>query len=168
MPPLPNPPMPPHPSSLISGPSYEILLREHQDRLRHLEANPPTAHYEIKVHADGFPFAAGDSAFVFLVPLDIDLWVLTDAQAFISTVGSSGVTVQIRRIRDGVPDVDMLTTPITIDTGKYTSYASMTTRVINMNANTNQVLAHDLIAIDVDADGTTAQGLGVVLVFAPS
>jgi hypothetical protein len=57
----------------------------------------------------------------------------------------------------------MLTTPITIDPGEFTSFTAATPAVIN-TAN-DLVATGDLIAIDVDVAGTGAKGLGVILEF---
>jgi hypothetical protein len=137
---------------------------------------PPSAGiYEIKVFADegaldgNLPDTAtvvstGDGKFIFAIPIDLNTYYLTEAEAFITTVSSSGVvTVMIRNVTDAV---DMLSTAITIDVGEFTSYAAAAPSVIN-NAN-SQVATGDRIAVDVDGAGTGAQGLGVILRFSPT
>lgn len=163
--------MPPAPraSSFISEPSTTAILADHHDRIRHLEAQPVTAHYEIKVKSDSATFSALDNAFVFMVPYDIDTFRLTDAQAFVSVASTTvSPTIQIRKVR--APDtvgVDMLSTPITIDVNEFSSYTALVPRVIDQSSDTDQILTRDLIAIDIDVAGT-AQGLGIILVFATS
>jgi hypothetical protein len=116
----------------------------------------------IKVFADTKLVAAGDGKFIFAVSDDMDGMVLIDADAYVTTVSSSGaVNVQIRNITQAT---DMLSTAITIDAGETTSYTATTAPVVN--AATNDVTVADLIAIDVDAAGSGAKGLGVILEFA--
>jgi hypothetical protein len=74
---------------------------------------------------------------------------------------AGAVTVQLRNVTEAH---DFLSTPITIDSGEFTSYASATEPVIN--AANAEVTTGDLIAVDVDAADGTAEGLGVILVFA--
>lgn len=130
----------------------------------------PVGFYEIKVFADAnaldgnLPPAAtdvvtGDGKFVFAIPEDLDGARLVKAAAYLTTHG--GVTVQIRNVTAGH---DILSTKITVDAGDDTSYDAATPPVIN-DAN-SAVETGDLIAIDVDAAGGGAQGLGVILVFA--
>lgn len=120
------------------------------------------AAYEIKVFADDRAITTGNSKFVFAIPRDVSNSFLRIAQAFVSTVSSSGlVTVQIRNITNG--NSDMLSTRITIDVGEFTSITATTPAVIDDAA--NQVSYGDLIAIDVDVAGTGAMGLGVILQF---
>lgn len=148
--------------STTHPPSTTGVVADHHQRIRALEANPITAHYEIKVVSDFDELVVGDDAFVWMVPLDIDEFVFTDAQAFVSVTSSSGVpTIQLRNVTQAL---DILSTPITIDVGDLTSYDATTRRVIsdtNRHVNTG-----DLIAIDVDVAGTGAKGLGVVIVLA--
>lgn len=147
-----------------------------EQRVHRLERRVPPSEglYEIKVFADAdaldgnLPDAAtvvstGNGKFIFAIPLPLNLYWLTTAEAFITTVSSSGaVNVMIRNVTDAV---DMLSTAITIDSGDFTSYAAATPSVINY-ANA-QVTTGDRIAIDVDGAGTGAKGLGVILGFTP-
>ena len=123
---------------------------------------PPTeAHYEIKVFSDTATMATGNGKFIFAIPDDLDGWFLIDADAFVTTVSSSGApTVMIRNATDAV---DMLSTAITIDASEFTSYSAATQPVIS--GTNNGVAQADLIAIDVDGVGTGAKGLGVILTF---
>jgi hypothetical protein len=121
---------------------------------------PPTeAHYEIKVFSDTGIMSTGNGKFIFAIPDDLDGWYFIDADAFVTTVSSSGApTVMIRNATDAV---DVLSTAITIDASEFTSYTAATQPVIN--AANDQVATADLIAIDVDGIGTGAKGLGVIL-----
>jgi hypothetical protein len=119
---------------------------------------PPT--YHIKIFADLEPTETGDDKFIFAVSKDMDGFNLYFAEAYVTTSGGS-VTVQIRNKTQGQ---NMLSTPLTIDSGeKHTRYAA-TPAVINTA--TSDVAWADEIAIDVVAGGST-QGLGVKLVFNP-
>lgn len=154
--------------------TVESRMRDAEWRLDALERRiPPSAGiYEIKLFADANALdgnlppsatdvATGDGKFIFPIPYDLNTYFLTSAEAFITTVSSSGlVTVQIR---NATLAVDMLSTRITIDVGDFTSYAAATPSVINP-AN-NQVFTGNRIAVDIDVAGTGAQGLGVILRF---
>ncbi len=119
------------------------------------------ARYEIKVIADTDTLATGDGQFIFAIPKDLNGANLVDAQAFVTTVSSSGLpTVQIRNVTQ---TADMLTTKVTIDASEFTSYTAATPRVID--AANDDVATGDRIAIDVDVAGTGAMGLGVLLAF---
>lgn len=119
---------------------------------------PPT--YHIKVFADsGVPLGTtGDGKFKFFVTKDMDGMDLFDAEMYVTTL-SGAVTVQIRNITQAA---DMLSTPLTIDSGELSTKTAATQRVINLA--TDDVVWGDQIAIDVDAIGGTF-GLGVCLVF---
>lgn len=115
-----------------------------------------------KIISDGSVLATGDGQFIFAISDDLDGLSLVDADAYVTTVSSSGTpTIQIRNVTDAV---DMLSTRITIDASEFTSYTAAAPPVINVgNA---QVTTGDLVAIDVDVAGTGARGLGVILSFA--
>ncbi len=117
--------------------------------------------FEIKVTSDSEALATGDGQFIFAIPKDLNGANLVDAQAYVTTVSSSGLpTVQIRNVTQ---TADMLTTKITIDASEFTSYTAATPRVID--ASNDDVATGDLIAIDVDVAGTGTMGLGVLLGF---
>ena len=117
--------------------------------------------FAIKVFSDTTTLATGDGKFIFVISSDLDGARLTAAEAFVTTVSSSGTpTVQVRNITDAV---DMLSTAITVDASEYSSYTAATRSVVNA---TNAVVATgDRIALDVDTAGTGAKGLGVLLKF---
>lgn len=95
------------------------------------------------------------------VPNDLDGASLRTAAAFVTTVGSTATTVQIRSVTNSV---DMLSTAVTVDANEFSSYTAATAPVIDTAHAV--VAAGDLVAVDVDAAGTGAQGLGVMLGFA--
>lgn len=147
--------------------SLEVRVEQVERRFR-----PSRGHFEIKVFADAgaldgnLPDSAtvvstGDGKFIFAIPEDLDNYYLVEAEAYVTTVSSSGTpTVQIRNITQAV---DMLSTRITIDASEFTSYTAAAPSVVNL-AN-SQVDTGDRIAIDVDVAGTGAKGLGVILQF---
>ncbi len=117
---------------------------------------------QIKIFTDTDTVTTGDGKAIFCIPSDMDGMNLVDADAFVTTVSSSGTpTVQIRNVTDAV---DMLSTRVTIDASENTSYTAATPAVVDTAH--DDVATGDGIAIDVDVAGTGAKGLGVVLRFA--
>jgi hypothetical protein len=147
-------------------PSVPKVLQNLLARIRRLEAiPPPPAVYEIKLFADAVwsdsvaIVVTGDSRFVFMIAQDLDLWYLWQVEAYITTVGSDDVVVQVRRVNG---NVDMLSTPVTIPAGEFTSCGEDYV----VDDDVSQVTGCELIALDVDeAGGGVAKGLGVILTF---
>lgn len=140
----------------------------------HRPGGADPSHYAafiIKVFPDSGDDATvtvGDGAFVWAIPYDLDVpegydrgWDLVNAEAFVSTVSSSGaVSVAIRNVTQAV---EMMSTNVTIDASEFTSFTAATRPVVNQsNAG---VAKGDLISIDVDSAGSGAKGLGVQLHF---
>ncbi len=116
---------------------------------------------QIKVFDDATALATGDGKAIFMIPVELNGMNLVDVEGFITTVSSSGApSVQVRNITQAA---DMLSTAITIDANEYTSLTAATAPVIDTN--NDDVATGDLIAIDVDAAGTGAKGLGIQLSF---
>ncbi len=133
-------------------------------RVRLLEAVPSAfqrpleVSYEIKVFGDDEIVTVGDGAFIFLVPEDIDGYVIDAANGYITTASAIGdVTVQVRLVDFSF---DYLSTPITIDQGDYSSYNASVPPVLVPGQN---VASDTRIAIDVDGAPGDAKGLGVIL-----
>lgn len=119
--------------------------------------------YHIKVVADTQTIATGDGRFIWAVPQDLVSHMLTDVEMDVTTVSSSGIVqVQLRNVTQAV---DMLTTRVQVDANEFHSKDAATQPVVN-TANAD-VQHGDRIAIDIDAAGTGAKGLGVVLTFGP-
>lgn len=117
---------------------------------------------QLKIMDDATIVTTGDGKLVFAVPLSLNGLNLTDADAYVTTVSSSGTpTIQIRNVTQAA---DMLSTRITIDASEFTSYTAAAAPVID-TAN-DDVATGDLLAVDVDVAGTGAKGLGVILTFA--
>jgi hypothetical protein len=117
---------------------------------------------QLKIFDDSTVVTTGDGKLIIVVSDDMDGLSLVDADAYVTTVSSSGLpTVQIRNV--GL-NVDLLSTKITIDATEYTSYTAANPAVIN-SANSG-VAVGTLLAVDVDVAGTGAKGLGVILTFA--
>lgn len=127
--------------------------------------------YQIKVFYDDETVEAGDGAFIFAIPYDLDRAKLLYVNAYVTTASSSGlVTVQIRNVTQAF---DMLTTPITIDANELDAENAATPWVIDAAFedeypwpdSDNTVFYRQQISIDVDTAGTGAMGLGVMLGF---
>lgn len=118
--------------------------------------------FEIKLFGDSDSIEVVSPRFTFMIPERMDDFLLSRVYAFVPTVSSSGpVAVQVR---NATQILTMLSTALTIDASEYTSKTAGTPAVIN---STNRVVSGgDLVAIDVTAAGTGAQGLGVLLEFA--
>lgn len=117
----------------------------------------------LKIIDDITTLTTGDGKLTFCIPSELNNFNLTNAQAFVSTVSSSGTpTVQIANVTDSV---DMLSTKITIDANEKTSYTAATPSVIDTTK--DDVVTGDILRIDVDVAGTGAKGLGVILTFTP-
>jgi hypothetical protein len=121
--------------------------------------------YHIKVTPDEFsataPIETGDDQFVFSIPQDMDEWYLTDVEISVTTESSSGIVqVQIRNVSQ---THDFLSTRAQVDAGDFHSNDSGTQPVVNLS--NDQVAHEDRIGIDIDAAGTGAYGLEVVLTF---
>lgn len=116
---------------------------------------------QVKVIDDATTLTTGDGKVIFLVPQELNGYNLVGANAFVTTVSSSGTpTIQIRNVTDAV---DMLSTRITIDASEYTSYTAAAAAVVD--ATYDDVATGDRLAVDVDVAGTGAKGLGIVLTF---
>lgn len=117
---------------------------------------------QIKAVDDATTLTTGDGKVIVAVSSDLNGFVLTEAHAYVTTVSSSGApTIHIRNITNS--NVDMLSTAITIDANETTSYTAATAPAIN--ASNDDISTGQLLAIDVDAAGTGAKGLGVILRF---
>lgn len=117
---------------------------------------------QIKTMDDATVLATGNGKVIVVISADLNGFTLTDAQAYVTTVSSSGnPTIQIRNTTSG--NANMLSTAITIDANETSSYTAATPPVVDPAHQT--VSTGDLIAIDVSAAGTGAKGLGVVLTF---
>jgi len=119
---------------------------------------------QIKLMDDATILTTGDAKFTFAVSAELSAMNLTNADAYVTSVSTSGMpTIQIRNITNG--NVDMLSTPITIDANENTSYTAAAPAVVNPSSDT--VATGDLLTVDVDVAGTGAKGLGIILKFTP-
>ena len=126
-----------------------------------LKWQAPEKVLQLKVLDDATVLTTGDGKLIFACDDSMNGLNLVDADAYVTTVSSSGLpTVQIRNITQ---TADMLTTKISIDASEFTSYTAAAAPVID-TAN-DDVATGDLIAVDVDVAGTGAKGLGVILAF---
>lgn len=124
-------------------------------------SNAGTKVVQLKVFDDATAATTGDGKIIFMVPVEMNGMNLVDCEAYVTGTSSSGaLTVQVRNVTDAV---DMLSTAITIDQSENSSLTAATAPVIDTTK--DDVATGDLIAIDVDGAGTSAEGLGVVLSF---
>lgn len=148
-------------SGAVRRASVPLAIGVNRRRTSTLEATPYYAIYEIKISSDASSPVIGDGAFIWAIPPDIAGGNLVEAQAYVSSPSVSGaLTVMVRNVTQAV---DMLSTAVTIDVGDDTSYTAATPSVVNP-ANSLVALG-DLISIDVDAVGSGAKGLGVIITF---
>jgi hypothetical protein len=148
----------------------DTLAGKLENRVASVERRKAVAgFYEIKVFADDEEIEVGDGAFIFAIPYDLNRAQLRYANAFVTTVGVGLITIQFRNVTQAV---DMLSTPITIDSGELNGETAVTPVVIKTTDivipwpdNDATVYARDQISIDVDTIGTGALGLGVMLGF---
>ena len=109
-------------------------------------------------------FLAGNTKAFIRIPVELNGMSLVTVGASCSTAASSGLTtIQYRRVRAGVADVDMLSTPITIDANEIDSATAATPPVIN--AANRTVQTGDQIHFDVDTAGTGVLGVFVSFTF---
>lgn len=122
--------------------------------------------YEIKVFEDDEELEVREEAFVWQIPEDLDQSEIIKVEAFITTSGSGATTINIRAGDPCTAGTDILTTPITIDSGDCNSKDAATQPVIS--GDVWEVAWGDHLHIDVDAFGTGAMGLGVIVTLTPS
>lgn len=115
----------------------------------------------IKIFLDTETVTSGDGKWYFSCSRDMDGMDLGDVELSLSTVSSSGIVqCQVHNVTQGV---DMLSTRVQVDANELHSRTAATQPVIDT---ANDDVAHgDLIRIDVDAAGTNARGLEIVLKF---
>jgi len=119
---------------------------------------------QVKLMDDATILTVGDGKFTFAISAELNAMNLADADAYVTSVSTSGTpTIQIRNITNG--NADMLSTPITIDANENTSYTAATPAVVDTSNDT--VTTGDLVTVDVDVAGTGAKGLGIILKFIP-
>ncbi len=104
----------------------------------------------------------GDDQYRFVVPEALDGFNVTDVHSAVAGAAStSGLpAVQVARLRGGVA-VDVLSTLSTIDEDEFTSYTAVSQAVVN--ASNDDLATGDILRVDVDAAGTGAQGLQVIV-----
>lgn len=151
----------------MSRPIYEPNMQRTAARLNYgqeqLFRRPPlrgSPVYAIKVFADDILNLTGNGRFIFLMTRDMQDRELVEVEGYNTTAGTGATTVQVRNETGAV---DMLSTPITIDSGDLNSKDASVQPVVDAgNATVNW---GDHIAIDMDAVGTGSMGFGVVLFF---
>lgn len=114
--------------------------------------------FEIKVFEDDVEVEAGDGKFKFDIPEDLDGAILSKAEAWITAAAGGTVVVSLWNDTQGV---DLLATPLSIDTGEKNSKDSSIPHVVDDA--TSVVAWGDEIWINVDNAG--GMGLGVAVYF---
>ncbi len=145
----------------MAGGAQQLPIHGPDHRPRGPDPIPGTAIYEIKVFEDINQVVVGDGKFIWEIPEDLDGAQLVATEAFVTTVGSGATEIQLRKVGVG----DLLTTKISIDASELNSKDAGSQPAIV--ANGNEILAWgDHLSIDVDAAGSGAKGLGVILALA--
>jgi len=134
------------------------------------EMQGTTKSVQIEVFAPTTAVATGDGKYYFRVPSTLNGYVLTAASANVVTASSSGaIDVDLARCAAAATGnlcsgavVDMLTTNLTIDANENDS---ATGTAISINTSNDDVATGQIIRIDVDGQGTGAQGLIVNMDF---
>lgn len=121
----------------------------------------------LRVFSDTEAVAVGNDARRFVVTDDLGGTFLRSAHATVTTVGSSATTVMVHNLTN---TDDLLSTATTIDSGDSSSYDAATPHVIDQSGTppVNYITRGDVLRIDVDAAGTGAKGLEVLLEFGPN
>jgi hypothetical protein len=110
---------------------------------------------------NGSAIVTGDGQRYVAVDDDLNGKNLIDADACLTTPSSSAaVQVQIHNVTQAA---DMLTTKISIDANESCSYTAATPPVIDTG--NDDVATGDILRVDIDASGTGAKGLIVMLTF---
>jgi hypothetical protein len=107
----------------------------------------------------------GDGQYFFTVPPSLDGGNITAVNlALTGAVASSGATTaQITRRRGGTV-TDVLATPATVDaTERFSTTGTIGVPVASPG---NEILQWDILGVDVDAAGTDAKGLQVIITYA--
>lgn len=137
---------------------------DHHQRIRAIEFMPAIATFHIKVFAEagrpGSLVRSGDNKFQFAASEDMDEMYFTHAECYVTTASSSGIVqVQLVNMTQG----DMLSTRLQIDQNELHSRTAAVQPVID---ETNTFCNNGTrFRIDVDAAGTGARGLGVMMEF---
>ena len=116
--------------------------------------------YELKLVNDADNMPVTTNIVILVIPSEKTGMNLINAQASVTTPSNAVVSYQIRNLTDGV---DMLTTPITIDIGEYSSYTAVTPSVIDITK--DDVFTADRIGISKTVAGTTEKGDTIILTF---
>ena len=117
----------------------------------------------IKLISDTDALTTGDGKQRWTVPSLLNGFSLTEAQAHVYTVSSSGLpNFQINNETTGN---DMLSTAITVDVSEYDSSTAAAPSVVNSSYKT--ISTADVIRFDVDTAGTGTKGAEIRLRFTP-
>jgi hypothetical protein len=137
-----------------------IMVAGVETRVARFDQNFARKSVCIEVKQSDQDTAVADGKDGFAVPAALNGWNLVAATASVHTAGTTNTTdIMIRRRREST-DADMLSTPITINSGAYTASDGV------IDTAKDDLATGDLIFIDIDAVSTTAaKGLSVTLEF---
>ena len=124
---------------------------------------PPT--HAIKVFTDRTVNKVGDGVFRFPIEEDLNGTTLFKVAGFNGVAGTSTTTMQISKSPGAVRGIDLLSTPITIESSHYHSYSAGTQPVIKINEPEIKMATGDIIWINSDAVGAGSKGMGCYLTF---
>lgn len=120
----------------------------------------------LKVYTDAEEADAGDDVRRFVVTDDLGGTFIRSVHATVTTVGSGATEVQLHNVTNAD---DLLSTPVTIDTGDSNSYDSATPPEVDDTGTppVNYATRGDILRVDVDT-GSDAFGLEVLIEFGPN
>lgn len=124
--------------------------------------DPLCAHFCIALSAEDETPSTGNGLWTFAVEHDWSGTWLRRAEAYVSTAGSSVTQIQLHNVAQAA---DLLTSRIEIDSGEKMSWES--TPLAEVDPDNDPVLLGEEIRIDLDAIGSGATGLKLMLTFGP-
>lgn len=158
------------------------MVAQLEERVKALERRRAVSgHYEIKLFGDAEAVAVEEGRFIFGVPYSLDKAKLRYVNTYVTTVGSGPTTVQIHNTGSvAVPaDFDMLSDPVTIESGEFDAETNFTTPWVisgqdhppddisyaeyGFPYSDNTVFYKQQLRIDITVAGSGAMGLGIQL-----
>jgi hypothetical protein len=143
-----------------------VLPTHGKDHHRCNGPDPIPVLVHLKVFPDLEPVEAGDDARRFVVTDDLGGTYIRSVHATVTEAGSSVTTVQLHNLTN---TDDLLSTTTNIDSGDTNSYDAATQHVVIQTGDPpiNYITRGDVLRVDVDAAGTGAEGLEVLIEFGP-
>lgn len=140
-----------------------VILRPDPGRITYRPVDVKTMALLVQDPAGATALAVADGVGLFPIDATLSGKRLVDVSVRALTPSSSGaVQVMLRRWRGGT-SLDMLSTPVTLDSGEYSSTTALTPFVIDAAA--EDVITDDFVFVDIDAAGTGVLGLSVTTTY---